>query len=108
MDKNAILHPFHENAHYCIEHAGYVKSILGGFPAKPGALVILTGSEDEDIRVWDVTGFPTERARLVSTVQGHCGEVSVLRLWRDNNDGALKVVSGSLDGTIRRWSAQGT
>jgi WD40 repeat protein len=52
---------------------------------------IITGSDDEDIRVWD-------GERCISVVSGHCDAITALRAW-----GGL-VISASLDGTLRRWS----
>jgi WD40 repeat protein len=80
MDKSAILHT---TPPIILPHPTYVKSILS-------LDYTLTGSDDEDIRVWD-------GAKCISTVPGHCDEVTALRSW------GAKVVSASLDGTLRRW-----
>ncbi len=111
MDKTATYHAFDSVKPATIPHSGYVKSVLPIPSASSGKSLVLTGSEDEEIRVWDVTHSPGAPAKLLSTVSGHCGEVSVMRWWQRQTvaDGrpAWVIVSGSLDGTLRRWTLQG-
>ncbi len=111
MDKTATYHAFDSVKPATIPHSGYVKSVLPIPSASSGKSLVLTGSEDEEIRVWDVTHSPGAPAKLLSTVSGHCGEVSVMRWWQRQSvaDGrpAWVIVSGSLDGTLRRWTLQG-
>lgn len=67
----------------------------------------LSGGEDEDLHLWDISGLPTDRPREVSKVEGHTGEISrVISLGGIRGEGWV-AVSTSLDGTIRRWTAQG-
>lgn len=72
---------------------------------------MLTGSSDEEIRVWDVTNFEDASgdAKLVVTVEGHFGEVGALRVWVRDQDGRKSgwVVSAGLDGFLRRWAMDG-
>lgn len=103
-------------------HPDYVKSLLLLPTAfHPTAPLLLTGSVDEDIRVYDVSeilestgvshsggdgaGVPGE----IANVKGHFGEVSGLRAWVKEGEGGKEpwVVSASLDGTLRRWSMKG-
>lgn len=75
------------------------------------APLVLTGSSDEEIRVWDVTNFEDASgdAKLVSVVEGHFGEVGSLATWIREEDGRKSgwVVSAGLDGFLRRWTMDG-
>ncbi|CDZ96490.1 Cdc4 and related F-box and WD-40 proteins [Phaffia rhodozyma] len=64
--------------------------------------ILLTGSADEFIRVWDLSaGEASGQARLVHTIEGHCADVTGLARWvKDREEW---VVSWALDGTVRRW-----
>lgn len=86
-------------------HPSYVKSIL---PNPQGLPYIVTGCEDENIRVWDANNLDS-KPKPLSIVEGHCGEVSALDVWIKDEDGkkAVNIVSASLDGTLRRWTIQG-
>jgi len=106
MDKMAIFHPWNDSKRTMIEHPSYVKSILPLPGTIYGKSLLLTGCEDETIRVWDVSDLPGGKAHLVSTVEGHCGEVSGLGIWRDGRS-PFKVISVSLDNTLRRWTIEG-
>jgi len=104
MDNTAAYHTFGQSNALVIPHARYVKSILP-LPDLPGGRsLVLTGSADEEIRVWDVSAIPDEAPKLLSVVSGHCGEVSTIR--SSPALGPILVVTGSLDGTLRRWSLQ--
>ncbi|OCF44065.1 cytoplasmic protein [Kwoniella heveanensis CBS 569] len=113
-DKTAIFHSHagpSSSAKPSVAHPSYVKSLLP-IPedfALPKSLV-LTGSEDEDIRLYDVDsiGEVGSSAKHHGTIRGHCGEVSVLRAWYRDEEGkkGWYVVSGGLDSTLRRWSVQ--
>ena len=111
MDKTAILHPFDASVPFVISHPSSVKSILPIPIPISGQSFVLSGSEDEDIRVWNVSNMPQYPARLVSTVSGHCGEVSAMKWWQekgsDDEHPSWVLVSASLDGTLRRWTLQG-
>ncbi|KAK4687523.1 hypothetical protein P7C73_g2604, partial [Tremellales sp. Uapishka_1] len=113
MDNTAVFHspPSSPSSHnHTIPHSRYVKSVLSLPDVVPGKSLLLTGSEDEDIRVWDVSAVQDDRTKLLATVQGHCGEVSCIRRWlKEDGESGTKswmVVSGSLDGTLRRWTIQ--
>ncbi|WVQ93618.1 hypothetical protein IAU59_000694 [Kwoniella sp. CBS 9459] len=117
-DKTAIFHSHSQTSKISsssskpsIVHPSYVKSLLPipedfGLPKS----LILTGSEDEDIRLYDIDdlGEVGSSAKLHGTIRGHCGEVSVLRPWYRDEEGkrGWYVVSGGLDSTLRRWSVQ--
>lgn len=81
MDHSAVLQTTPKTV---LLHPSAVKCIL---PLE----YTITGSDDEDIRVWD-------GERCISVVSGHCDAITALRAW-----GGL-VISASLDGTLRRWS----
>lgn len=126
VDNNVLFHPLAKTssprAPIPVPHPDYVKSVLL-LPTSfhPTAPLLLTGSVDEDIRVYDVSEIleqssnthlaaeNTVEAREVANVKGHFGEVSALRCWvRDGEKGKEPwVVSASLDATLRRWSMKG-
>ncbi|WVR03549.1 hypothetical protein IAU60_000541 [Kwoniella sp. DSM 27419] len=114
MDKTAIFHPARASSSSkpSVWHPSYVKSVLV-LPEEfelPSSLVI-TGSEDEDIRLWDIDSLGDvssggSGAKLAGVIQGHCGEVSAIRAWYRDEEGKRGwwVVSAGLDCTVRRWS----
>ncbi|KAJ3333886.1 hypothetical protein HDU76_001802 [Blyttiomyces sp. JEL0837] len=69
-----------------LEHPDFVKSVALFGP------YVITGSRDENIRVWDIS---TEKC--VRVIEGHFDEISCM----DIHNGRLWT--GSLDGTIRSW-----
>ncbi|TXT16073.1 hypothetical protein VHUM_00576 [Vanrija humicola] len=85
-------------------HPSYVKSILPNPQALP---YIITGCEDENIRLWDANNLDA-KPKPLSIVEGHCGEVTALGVWIKDENGkkVVTIVSGSLDGTLRRWTIQ--
>ncbi|WVQ80270.1 hypothetical protein IAT38_002375 [Cryptococcus sp. DSM 104549] len=106
MDKSAVFHPFTAPSKVTLPHPAYVKSILplGSLPLPNAPSLLLTGSEDEDIRVWDVEARPP---KVVGVIRGHCGEVCCLDVWLKEDEAGKKewaVVSAGLDATIRRWT----
>nr|ODN93050.1 cytoplasmic protein [Cryptococcus depauperatus CBS 7855] len=107
MDKTAIFHPFSKSAELIIHHPSYVKSVLplASLPLPNAQSMVLTGSEDEDIRIWDVESSP---ARLVGSIQAHCGEVTALKTYRkqDGDKIQIVVVSAGLDSTLRTWTVK--
>lgn len=108
MDKTAIFRPFADASAFTIPHNSYVKSILPltAFALPNAHSLVLTGSEDEDIRVWDIESQPP---KLKRTIQGHCAEVSDIKPYLRERDGKpeLVVVSAGLDATLRFWTVQG-
>ena len=96
-----------------IQHPAPVRALLplGLTPlAEP---YLLTGAGDV-IRVFDVSS--PEEPELLAEVDAHWHDVTALRLWMrksavEGAPGAVKVepriVSASLDGTIRRWRLSG-
>ncbi|WWC66639.1 uncharacterized protein I206_100542 [Kwoniella pini CBS 10737] len=113
-DKTAIFHPFTSSSSSSkprIVHPSYIRSILPipeEFPLSQSLL--LTGSEDEDIRIYDIDSLAEVggNPKLKGIIQGHCGDVSVIRAWYRNEDEkkGWYIVSGGLDCTLRRWSIQ--
>ncbi|ORY34227.1 cytoplasm protein [Naematelia encephala] len=103
MDKTAVFHPFDGSPKTVVEHDSYVKSVMMLNDGR-GRTFLLTGSDDEDIRVWDVSTRSDGRVPLEAVVPGHCGEISALRPWTGST--GVVVVSSSLDGTLRRWTLQ--
>jgi WD40 repeat protein len=102
MDKTVMFHPFDGAERLILAQTGYVKSVC---PAVIGNnSVVLTGGDDEDIWVWDVSSSLSQPA---AKVQGHCGEISAIQLVHESNQEGYVVITASLDGTLRRWSVQG-
>ncbi|KAK4511663.1 nucleolar zinc-finger protein [Mucor velutinosus] len=69
-----------------LTHPDRVKSIVLAGP------YIVTGSSDDDIRVWDIGS-----GKLLCTIEGHFDEVSCLDII------GTTLYSGSLDCSIRKW-----
>lgn len=103
MDNTARLHG---PSPAVLTHPRFVKSIL---PSPNGLPYIITGSDDEDLRVWDISTITDAKAKPLSVVPGHCGDVSALATWvkEENGKKVVSVVSASLDGTLRRWTMSG-
>ncbi|KAK3081447.1 hypothetical protein LTS18_006610 [Coniosporium uncinatum] len=74
-----------------LQHPSYVRAIA--VDTENG--LVITGCEDEEIRVWD-----EETGELVHTYSGHFEPVTDLVVLPRRNE----VVSVSFDMTIRRWS----
>lgn len=103
MDKTARFHGEHP---VTLKHPSYVKSVL---PQPFGLPYILTGAEDEEIRVWDSTDLHATKSKPLSVVSGHCGEVTAMAPWSKcvNGRSVPHVVTAGLDGTVRAWTVQG-
>jgi WD40 repeat protein len=106
MDKNVIFHPFSTSTkQHILPQARYHKSLttlsLGGKE------LVLTGGEDEDLKVWDVSTLPEDPPTTISLVEGHCGEISSIKALGGVKGKGWVAVSTSLDGTLRRWTLQG-
>ena len=66
---------------------------------KPGSATLASGSDDDTIRIWDVT-WNAWRSRPVRTLRGHRNAVESVA-W--SPDGTL-LASGSRDRTVRLWN----
>ncbi|TKX19567.1 WD domain-containing protein 34 [Elsinoe australis] len=75
-----------------LEHPDYVKDVL--VAGAQGQLVV-TACRDEEVRVWDASS-----GKLLCIYSGHYDEVTGLALV----DGGKRLISTSLDGTLRQWS----
>ncbi|GHJ84326.1 hypothetical protein NliqN6_0728 [Naganishia liquefaciens] len=118
VDNQVLFHPIPRTqppqSPTPIVHPDYVKSLcLLPSAFHPTAPLLLTGSVDEDIRVYDVSDIlenasrgDDASAKEIANVKGHFGEVSSLKCWIKEGEGGKEpwVVSASLDGTLRRWS----
>jgi len=71
-----------------LQHPDFVRDIV--IAEEHG--VVVTACRDEEVRVWDIAS-----GSLVCTYSGHYEEVTSLALI------GSRVVSGSIDGTVRRW-----
>jgi len=77
-------------------HGGHVRCL-----SSPDEELLVTGGRDEDVKVWDV-----ETGELTVTLQGHFDEVTgvtVLARVVGRQLVDYRVVSVSLDGTVRLW-----
>lgn len=103
MDKTAR---FHGDPSVVLKHPSYVKSLL---PQPFGLPYILTGAEDEEVRIWDAANLQATKNQPISIVSGHCGEVTAIVPWlkAENGKSIPHVVTAGLDGTVRRWTIQG-
>lgn len=77
-----------------LQHPDFVRDVL---PFEELALVV-TACRDEEVRVWEISS-----GKLVCTYSGHFEEITGLA--RVAGDGK-KVVSVSIDGTVRQWSLE--
>lgn len=100
MDRNAILHA---DTHTTLKHTTSLHSILPIPSEMTPRSLIVTGGEDEDLIVWEDRG---EGFAPISRLEAHSHVVSTVRIWQVEGRAGL-ILSGSLDGTIRRWTLQG-
>ncbi|KIM32511.1 hypothetical protein M408DRAFT_327055 [Serendipita vermifera MAFF 305830] len=99
-----------------IEHSEAVKCVLLVLNDYDEATHLVTGS-GEDIKIFDISALALGEgsADLLGTMDAHSHDVTGLAIWRrqptgETNTGSGQtetwVVSGSLDGTIRKWKLQ--
>lgn len=75
-----------------IQHGDHVRAVALAEPW------VVTAGRDEDVKVWDRLS-----GKLYSTLDGHFDEVTDLLTLPGGN----RVVSVSIDGTVRTWSLSG-
>lgn len=75
-----------------LQHPDFVRDVV----VSEHAGLVVTACRDEEVRVWDASS-----GDLVCTYSGHYEEVTGLAIL-----GGLKVVSVSIDGTVRQWSLE--
>ena len=107
MDKNVIFHPFSTSTkQHIMPQKRYHKSLTS--LTLGNKELVVTGGEDEDLIVWDVSTLPGDQPKTIATVEGHCGEISSIKSLEGVKGKGWVAVSTSLDGTLRRWTLQGT
>ncbi|KAH9898800.1 WD40 repeat-like protein [Xylariomycetidae sp. FL2044] len=74
-----------------IQHGDHVRAVALADPW------VVTAGRDEDIKVWDRSS-----GKLYCTLEGHYDEVTDLLVL----DGGRRIVSVSIDGTVRSWPMQ--
>jgi len=76
----------------------------------PDAFPYLLAGSGDCIRVYDISSL--DEVELIREVEGHWHDVTHLRTWIQESAGDARrdvwVVSGSLDGTLRKWKLSGT
>ena len=76
----------------------------------PDAFPYLLAGSGDCIRVYDISSL--DEVEFLREIEGHWHDVTHLRTWiQASGDGARRdvwVVSGSLDGTLRKWKLSGT
>lgn len=77
-----------------LQHLDFVRDVL---PFEELGLVV-TACRDEEVRVWEISS-----GKLVCTYTGHFEEITGLARVAGN---PRKVVSVSIDGTVRQWSLE--
>jgi WD40 repeat protein len=102
MDNTAMLHRLDDKPPLKIVESTYIRSILPMEHVEGAEHLLLTGSDDEDIRVYDVEDMEKGQPRLLAVVPGHAFQVSDLAVWSDGT--AWELLSTSFDQTIRRWT----
>ena len=66
---------------------------------KPGSSILASGSDDDTIRIWDLT-WNAWRSRSLRTLRGHKKDVKAVA-W--SPDGMM-IASGGEDNTVRLWN----
>ena len=80
---------------YLIGHTNTVNTLS----FKPGSSTLASGSNDDTIRIWDLT-WDAWKSRPVRTLRGHGNDVEAVA-W--SPDGTL-IASASRDRTVRLWN----
>ena len=80
---------------YLVGHTNTVNTLS----FKPGSSTLASGSNDDTIRIWDLT-WDAWKSRPVRTLRGHRNDVEAVA-W--SPDGTL-LASGSRDRTVRLWN----
>ncbi|MBD2773573.1 eIF2A-related protein [Iningainema tapete] len=101
---NEILSPVQTSLHTAMEKArvpiileGH-KNPLWSVAFSPDGQIIVSGSSDNTVRLWNLEGYP-----IGEPFQGHQGEVRSVAF---SPNGEM-IVSGSFDNTVRLWNLEG-
>lgn len=105
MDNHAILHRFNGKQGVKISESTYIRTILPLDHIEGADNLVVTGSEDENLRLWDVEDIDCGQPRQLSLIPGHAEQLSDLGIAFMR--GGFEIVSTALDQTIRRWTLQG-
>jgi WD40 repeat protein len=99
-----------------IEHIGPVKCI-NLVTSQTGELLYLIAGTGDNLYTWDIASFALgeDKADLLSNSECHADDITSISIWEEPdtaNEPQLGkpetwVVTGSLDGTIRRWRLTG-
>ena len=80
---------------HLLGHANEVNTLA----FKPGSSILASGSDDDTIRIWDLT-WNAWKSRSIRTLRGHKNNVEAVA-W--SPDGTM-LASGSKDRTVRLWN----
>jgi len=105
MDKSAQFFDSRSGKTQNIAHESSVHSVLLLPEDCTSRSILITGSDDEDLRLWE-TEDEWKTYRMISRVPGHCGPVTAIRCVADGQN-KYTILTGSLDGTLRRWTIPG-
>jgi WD40 repeat protein len=80
------------------------QGIVTALAFSPDRSLLVTGSDDHRIKIWDVTGLHSGRPGIypITTLAGHSG---IIRAFAFAADGKT-LLSAAADGNIKQWSLQ--
>ncbi|KAJ6121868.1 hypothetical protein N7512_004333 [Penicillium capsulatum] len=103
-DNNVALWDPLDNSHrgvhaLLVGHSDKVSVVRFYTCPSTGTRILLTGSVDHTVRVWQKRSGDSLKYRLACTLEGHTGSVNAIAVA----DGTDIVASGAADGTVRIW-----